>query len=146
MTPRKKKAKKAIPRISREEARVKKERLAMQAKCREAILNGIVWLDLTFGREEWLGRMDMSNFEFDDVNVCVAGHVFSDAYIDDNHDEDSGFEVLTEFFNRVNADGTVFRLGFDTKEGGEAYQYMQDVWAKTIISMQKSWQRKSSNN
>ena len=142
MTPRKKKAKKAIPRISRAEARVKKERLAMQAKCREAILNGIAWLDLTFGREEWLRRMDMANFEFDDANVCVLGHVFSEAYVDDNHEEDTGFGVLNAFFRDVNADGAVFRLGFDTNEGGEAYQYMQDVWAKTIISMQKKLAKK----
>ncbi len=99
------------------------------------VTDGILWLDLTFGRREWLKRIDVSKFEFRSPYMCVAGQVFEEHF--------DGFMTMMENINAVGEDAAV-RLGFEvdndleTEKMNREYQYLQDYWAMVLKRLKKS--------
>lgn len=96
------------------------------------VKNGVIWLDATLGRKEWLRRMNMSKFDITDGGTCVAGNVFKEAMGEEGY---TNFENAMENLG-LNKTKEGHRLGFySTFDGDKDFQNLQDVWAKTIKTL-----------
>ncbi len=101
-----------------------------------AVRNGIAWLDLTFGRKEWLKRMDMSKFDIKEPGTCVAGNVFETAMGKD------GYDVFYDALSNLGVKdyhGTHlgFFVGKEYNPNNKGWQYLQDIWVHAIKRMKK---------
>lgn len=115
---------------------VKKTRsIIIPAKYVRAVEEGVKFLDLMFGRKEWLKRMDMTDFEIENPNTCVAGNVFKDSMFGVN---DSGYRSFIDGVRALGVSGfdTAKRFGFDveTTSGG---QHLQDLWVRKIKAFKR---------
>lgn len=103
-----------------------------------AVENGIVWLDLTFGRREWLKKMDMTNFDISDPFTCVAGNVFRDGMFSNEPD---GFAKFLDLIDSLGggSNSCAIRLGFNWEDNtGKGQQHLQDIWVRRITQMKKT--------
>lgn len=102
----------------------------------EAVDNGVKLLDMLVGRKEWLKRMDMSNFDIQDPNTCVAGNVW-----EENYEFASGYRRFTGILDELVGDGSgAKKFGFvaDTDRG---MQHLQDLWVHKIKNLKRAQAR-----
>lgn len=140
MAPTKKAVKKAAPKKAAK--KVVKKRAprgpVIPKHIYDRVDRGVQLLDLMLGRKEWLGRMDLGNFDIKDPNTCVAGSVWAECYEFGN----DGYDRFCELLNVLGGGGTSYRLGFNTHDdeddgGMVQFQQLQDVWVRTIQLMKK---------
>jgi hypothetical protein len=111
----------------------------------EAVERGVQWLDLMFGRKEWLKRMDMRLFDIKSGSVCVAGNVFRDAFIK-NQDafndpsSDDGYGRFVEMMKSMGAPKADERFGFFS-ESDTGMQHLQDLWVRKINGLKAAQSR-----
>lgn len=124
--------------------RTKSKVIILPRKYVEAVNNGVKWLDVTFGRKEWLRRMDMRKFDIVNESTCVAGNVFQDAFIKDknafeNKDGWSRFGELMEAIGVSDTQGHKFGFNANTDKGK---QYLQDIWVRKIKALKVAAKKK----
>lgn len=90
---------------------------------------GVKFLDILFGREEWLSRMDMTLFDIEDPSTCVAGNVFANGM--------TGYENFTDAMRLLHVeDMSGIKFGFNEDVNGD-FPHLQDVWVRIIKRMKK---------
>jgi len=98
----------------------------------DAVERGIKWLDLTFGRKKWLKRINISDFNINGFNTCVAGNVFEERFFKGEGFGVNGYDRFTSFMIACGADdetGTRFGFYSDSDAG---MQHLQDIWVAKI--------------
>lgn len=109
----------------------------------DAVNRGVKWLDVTLGRKVWLKRMDMTLFDIEDSNTCVAGNVFKDVFIKSNSAFDTaedGYDRFIEIMDAVGAKDSrskAIEFGFNA-DGERGMQYLQDIWVRKIKRLKAS--------
>lgn len=122
--------------------KAKKRVVRIPKKYIDAVNRGVKWLDVTLGRKVWLKRMDMTLFDIEDANVCVAGNVFRDAFIKNNgsfQDAEDGYDRFIEIMEAIGSDGRskAIEFGFNSDQE-RGMQYLQDLWVRKIKRLKAS--------
>lgn len=120
----------------------KTKNLVFPKKYVAAVELGVKWLDLTFGRKNWLKRMDMSGFDIDSTHTCVAGNVFRDVFFNGVDSDDSGYSKFTAIMDTLGVgDRQGEKFGFYS-QSEKGMQHLQDLWVRKIINLKRAEARK----
>lgn len=111
------------------------KKVVIPMKYYTAVGRGIAFLDLVFGRKEWLQKMDMKDFDIEQPDVCVAGNVFRDAMFVEDSDGYDNFMKAMRMIGQYQDDSGE-RFGFYS-ESEKGMQYLQDIWVASINKMKK---------
>lgn len=122
---------------------VKKKVVHIPHKYVAAVNEGVKFLDMIFGRKEWLRRMDMSSFDITDSYTCVAGNVFRDAMFGG---QEAGYDSFIQAIEAMGAgydvaEKTAARFGFYSKSS-RGWGFLQDLWVVKINNLKRAQARK----
>lgn len=137
-------AKKAVKKVVKKVAAKRTPRVPTIPKyIFDRVEHGVQLLDLILGRKEWLGRINLGDFDIKDPNTCVAGSVWANVYAFDTSglNTDDGFDVFTNMLELMGGEGTAYKFGFNAAntndEQNTEFQQLQDVWVRSLQLMKK---------
>lgn len=93
-------------------------------RSKKYVANGVKYLDKTFGRKNWIKKINLKKFCIADSNTCVCGQIFEDHF--------RGF-MQTDAYHE--SKGGV-KFGFEAGGSGFIrYQYSYDI-------LRRIWEKK----